>query len=174
VDQFEKTTDFDDQIRLLADMVRYCSQGFRLFPQEPLIMDIARACEDERRKLAQRWAVSESERYVKMMQESSNIRVRAGRADQVVESLKVASRLLFPHEKITNAMRAATQYQEALEATLELPEDRREAAAQGLWHLFEPYFPIMEELRRDNAEQLDRFPWPGARIREWLARLEKM
>lgn len=173
VEKFEKTTDFDDQIRLLADIVRYCSQGFRLFPDESLIMDIARACEDERRKLAQHWAVVESERYVKIMEESSNLRVRAGRADQVVESLKVASRLLFPHERITNAMRAATQYQEALEAVLELPEEQRDAAAQGVWHLFEPYFQIVEELRKDNAE-LARVPWAGPRIREWLIRLERV
>ncbi|HSC78524.1 MAG TPA: hypothetical protein VLB32_08170, partial [Candidatus Acidoferrales bacterium] len=49
--EFEKSQDIDDQIRLLADITRYASTGFRLFPDHPEIMNIVRACEDERRKL---------------------------------------------------------------------------------------------------------------------------
>ena len=173
VEQFEKATDFDDQIRLLADIVRYCSRGFRLFPEQAEIMNIARACEDERRKLAQQWAVAESSRLMKLVEESENLRVKAGRADQVTESLKVASRLLFPHEKITNAMRSVVHYQETLEGLLELPEDQRFAAAEGARTLLDPYFQIMEELKQEN-EELARVPWLGEQIRQKLERLEKV
>lgn len=172
VEQFEKTVDFDEQIRLLADIDRYCATGFRLFPERPEIMDIARACDDERRKLSQGWAVAEPSRLMKLVEESDNLRVKAGRADQVAESLKVASRLLFPHEQITNAMRSVVQYQEALEGVLELPEEERTAAAAELCSLLDPYFEILEELKRENAE-LARVPWAGEQIRQRLERLER-
>jgi len=173
VEEFEKAADFHDQIRLLADLNRYCSKGFRLFPDQPDVMSITRFSDDERRKLTQQWAVAESERLMKMVEESTSLRVRAGRADQVAESLKEASRYLFPHEKITNAMRSVVQYQEALEGILELPEEQRESAAQGAAALLEPYFRIVEEIKKEN-EELARVAWPGARIREILARLEKV
>lgn len=173
VEEFEKAADFDEQIRLLADINRYCSTGFRLFPDRPDIMDITRACDDERRKRSQQWAVAESLRLMKLVEESENLRVKAGRADQVAEALKVASRLLFPHERITNAMRSVVHYQEALEGALELPEDQRAAAADGLHSLLDPYFQIIAELTRENDE-LARVAWPGERIREILARLEKV
>lgn len=172
VEQFERTTDFDDQIRLLADITRCCSKAFRIFPDQPEMMNIARFCEDERRKLAQHWAVSESGRLMRLVEESSNLRARFGRADQVAESLKIVSRLLFPHEQITNAMRSVVQYQEALEGVLELPEDERGAAAEGIRSLLDPYFRIMEELKSDNQE-LARVPWAGHQIRQILQRLEK-
>src|SRR3990172_181141 len=153
-------------------LTRYCAKGFRLSPDQPDIMNIPRFSDDERRKLTQHWAVAESERLMKFVEESTNLRSRAGRADQVAESLKEASRYLFPHEMITNAMRAVTQYQEALEGILELPEDQRAAAAEGARTLLAPYFTIIEELKRENQE-LARVAWPGARLREILARLEK-
>ncbi|MBI2956253.1 MAG: hypothetical protein HYY26_02950 [Acidobacteria bacterium] len=173
LEEFERTTDFDEQIRLLADITRYCSKGFRLFPDQPDLMNIARYCEDERRKLAQHWAVAESQRLMKLVEDSATLRVKAGRADQVAESLKVASRLLFPHEKITNAMRSVTQCQEALEGILELPEAERDAAATGALTLLDSYFAIMEELRRES-EELARVPWAGEPIRQILARLERL
>ncbi|MBI4466375.1 MAG: hypothetical protein HY656_02955 [Acidobacteria bacterium] len=173
LEQFEKMADFDEQIRLLADINRYCSKGFRLFPEQPEIMDITRACDDERRKLAQHWAVAESLRLMKFVEESESLRVKAGRADQVGEALKVASRLLFPHEQITNAMRSVVQYQEALEGLLELPEDQRQAAADGVRSLLDPYFQIIEGLKREN-EELARVAWPGQQIRQKLDRLEKV
>ena len=172
VEQFEKATDFDDQIRLLADINRYSAQGFRLLPDLADIMTVTRHCDDERRKLAQHWAVAESQRLMKFVAESENLRVKAGRADQVAESLKVASRLLFPHEKITSAMRSVTQYQEALEGLLELPEAQRALAADGVRALLDPYFRIIVELEREN-EELARVPWPGEEIRRLLNRLEK-
>ena len=173
VEEFERTTDFHEQIRVLADLNRYCAKGFRLFPDQPAIMEITRHSDDERRKLTQHWAVRESERLMKLVEEAANLRSRAGRADQVAESLKEASRYLFPHEKITNAMRAVTQYQEALEGVLELPEDQRAAAAEGARTLLKPYFTILAEMKREN-EELARAAWPGERIREILARLEKV
>ena len=172
VEEFEPCADFHEQIRILADLNRYCSKGFRLFPDQPDIMTLTRFSDDERRKLTQHWAVAESERLMKFVEESTNLRSRAGRADQVAESLKEASRYLFPHEKITSAMRAVTQYQEALEGILELPEDQRDAAAEGARTLLAPYFTIIEELKRENQE-LARVAWPAARLREILARLEK-
>jgi len=173
VEEFEPCADFHEQIRILADLNRYCSKGFRLFPDQPDIMTLTRFSDDERRKLTQHWAVAESERLMKFVEESTNLRSRAGRADQVAESLKEASRYLFPHEKITSAMRAVTQYQEALEGILELSEDQRDAAAEGARTLLAPYFTIIEELKREN-EELARVAWPAARLREILARLEKV
>ncbi len=173
VEQFEQTSVFDDQIRLLADITRYCSKGFRLFPSHPEIMDIARFCEDERRKLAQHWAVAESSRLMKFVEESESLRVKAGRADQVAESLKLVSRYLFPHEQVTNAMRAVTQYQEALEGLLELPEEERALAMDGLLSLLDPYFRIMEELKRENTE-LARVAWPGQQVRQRLEQWERL
>jgi len=172
VEEFEQCADFHEQIRILADLNRYCAKGFRLYPDQPDIMTITRFSDDERRKLTQQWAVAESERLMKFVEESTNLRSRAGRADQVAESLKEASRYLFPHEKITSAMRAVTQYQEALEGILELPEDQRAAAAEGARTLLAPYFTIIEELKRENQE-LAWVAWPGERLREILARLEK-
>lgn len=173
IEQFETTADFDDRIRLLADITRYCSNGFRLLPNQLAIMEIARFCGDERRKLVQQWVVAESGRLMQFVEQSDNLRVKAGRADQVAESIKVASRLLFPHEKITNAMRSVVQYQEALEGLLELPDEQRTHAADGARILLEPYFQIMEELKKEN-EELARTPWPGEEIRRILARLEKV
>ena len=173
VEEFEKCADFHEQIRLLADLNRYCAKGFRLFPDQPDIMNITRFSDDERRKLTQHWAVAESERLMKFVEESANLRSRAGRADQVAESLKEASRYLFPHEKITSAMRSVTRYQEALEGILELPEDQRDPAAQGAAALLEPYFRIIEEMKKEN-EELARVAWPGERLREILARLENV
>jgi hypothetical protein len=173
LDDFESATDFDDAIRLLADIGRHCARGRRLFPEHAEIMDIDRACEDERRQRVQAWVVAESLRLMRFVEESSNLRSKAGRADQVAECIKVASRYLFPHEKITNAMRSVVQYQEAMEALLELPDDKRQLALDGLQSLLDPYFRIMEELKRDNAE-LARRPWRGEHVREILARLEKI
>lgn len=173
VEAFEKAQDFDEQIRLLADVVRDCSQGLRFFPEQAAIMHIARHCDDERRKLAQHWAVTESTRLMALMEESTNLRSKAGRANQVVQSLKVISRLLFPHEKITNAMHAVTHYQEALEGVLELPEEQCAEVAEGARTLLEPYFRIVAELRSEN-EELARIPWAGEEIRRTLARLEKV
>ena len=172
IEQFEKTADFDDRIRLLADITRYCSKGFRLLPHHLVIMEIARYCGDERRKLVQQWVVSESSRLMQFVEASESLRVKAGRADQVAECIKVASRLLFPHEKITNAMRSVVQYQEALEGLLELSEKQRAHAAEGARILLEPYFQIIEELKKEN-EELARAPWPGEPIRQLLARLQK-
>ncbi|HXE76215.1 MAG TPA: hypothetical protein VNN18_11370 [Candidatus Xenobia bacterium] len=171
--EFEKSTDIDDQIRLLADITRYAANGFRLFPDHPEIMNIVRACEDERRKLVQHWVVGESRRLMKFVEESTNLRVKAGRADQVAECIKVASRYLFPHEAITSAMRAVVQYQEALEGILELPEAEREATAEGAKTLLEPYFRIMQEMDQVNAE-LARVPWKGDEIRRLLTDLERL
>jgi hypothetical protein len=171
--EFEKSQDIDDQIRVLADITRYASNGFRLFPDHPEIMNIVRACEDERRKLVQHWVVGESMRLMKFVEESSNLRVRAGRADQVAECIKVASRYLFPHEAITNAMRSVVQYQEALEGILELPEAERDATAEGAKTLLEPYFRIMEEMKQVNVE-LNRVPWKGDEIRKLLSDLERL
>lgn len=173
VEEFEACADFHEQIRILADLNRYCAKGFRLFPDQAEIMTLTRFSDDERRKLVQQWAVAESERLMRLVEESTNLRSRAGRADQVAESLKEASRYLFPHEKITSAMRAVVQYQEALEGILELPEDQRAAAAEGARTLLGPYFTILEELKRENQE-LARIAWPAACIRETLARLEKV
>lgn len=173
VEEFEKTQDFDEQIRVLADIGRYCANALRLFPEHPEIMQIDRACQDERRKLAQHWAVAESGRLMKLVEESTNLRAKAGRADQVAESLKVISRLLFPHDQITNAMRSVVQYQETLEGTLELPEAEREAAAAAAWSLLDSYFEIMEELKKENQE-LARVPWQGERVRQVVAQLEKL
>lgn len=173
VEEFEPCADFHEQIRLLADLNRACAKGFRLFPERAEIMTLTRFSDDERRKLVQHWAVAESLRLMKFIEESSNLRSRAGRADQVVESLKEASRYLFPHEKITSAMRAVTQYQEALEGILELPEEQRDAAAEGARTLLEPYWRILEELKREN-EELARVPWPGEKVRAILARLERV
>ena len=173
LDEFEKATDFDDRIRLLADVGRYCARGFRLFPGETAIMEIDRACQDERRKLVQAWVVEESQRLMKFVEESANLRAKAGRADQVAECIKVASRYLFPHERITNAMRSVVQYQEAMEALLELPEEQRQLALAGLQSLLDPYFRIMEELKRDNTE-LAKVPWRGAGVRRLLEQLEKV
>ena len=173
LDEFEKAKELDDQIRLLADITRYASTSFRLFPDHPEIMNIMRACEDERRKLVQHWVVEESQRLMKFVEESSNLRVKAGRADQVAECIKVASRYLFPHEQITNAMRSIVHYQEAIEGILELPEAEREATAGGALTLLEPYFRIMEEMKQVNAE-LARVPWKGDDIRALLSRLERL
>ena len=173
LDEFEKAKELDDQIRLLADITRYASTSFRLFPDHPEIMNIMRACEDERRKLVQHWVVEESQRLMKFVEESGNLRVKAGRADQVAECIKVASRYLFPHEQITNAMRSVVHYQEAIEGILELPEAEREATAEGAKTLLEPYFRIMEEMKQVNAE-LARVPWKGDDIRALLARLERL
>lgn len=173
VEEFEQATDFDHQIRLLADMVSYCSKGYRVFPDQVEIMNIARACEDERRKLAQHWAVAESLRLMKLTEESTTLRVKAGRADQVVESLKVVSRLLFPHDQITHAMRSVTQYQEVLEGALELPENQRAEAAASAQSLLDPYFQVIEELKKNNQE-LARVPWPREQLRRTLAQLEKV
>ncbi len=171
--EFEKSQDIDEQIRLLADITRYASTGFRLFPDHPEIMNIVRACEDERRKLVQLWVVGESMRLMKFVEESSNLRVKAGRADQVAECIKVASRYLFPHEAITNAMRSVVQYQEALEGILELPEAERDSAADGALTLLQPYFRIMEEMEQVNVE-LARTPWKGDEIRSLLSQLERL
>ena len=173
LDEFEKAKELDDQIRLLADITRYASTSFRLFPDHPEIMNIMRACEDERRKLVQHWVVEESQRLMKFVEESGNLRVKAGRADQVAECIKVASRYLFPHEQITNAMRSVVHYQEAIEGILELPEAAREATAEGAKTLLEPYFRIMEEMKQVNAE-LARVPWKSDDIRALLARLERL
>lgn len=173
LDEFEKAKELDDQIRLLADITRYASTSFRLFPDHPEIMNIMRACEDERRKLVQHWVVEESQRLMKFVEESGNLRVKAGRADQVAECIKVASRYLFPHEQITNAMRSVVHYQEALEGILELPEAERDSAAGGALTLLEPYFRIMEEMKQVNAE-LARVPWKGDEIRALLSRLERL
>jgi hypothetical protein len=173
LDEFEKAKELDDQIRLLADITRYASNGFRLFPDHPEIMNIMRICEDERRKLVQHWVVEESLRLMKLVGESGNLRVKAGRADQVAECIKVASRYLFPHEQITNAMRSVVQYQEALEGILELPEAEREATAEGAKTLLEPYFRIMEEMKQANTE-LARVPWKGDDIRALLDRLSRL
>jgi hypothetical protein len=173
LDEFEKAKELDDEIRLLADITRYASTGFRLFPGHPEIMNIMRACEDERRKLVQHWVVEESLRLMKFVEESGNLRVKAGRADQVAECIKVASRYLFPHEQITNAMRSVVHYQEAIEGILELPEAERDATAEGAKTLLEPYFRIMEEMKQANAE-LARVPWKGDEIRALLARLERL
>ena len=170
---FEKSTDIDEQIRLLADITRYASTGFRHFPDHPEIMNIVRACEDERRKLVQHWVVAESMRLMKFVEESSNLRVKAGRADQVAECIKVASRYLFPHEAITNAMRSVVQYQEALEGILELPEVERDSAAGGALTLLQPYFRIVEEMEQVNIE-LARVPWKGEEIRSLLSQLERL
>lgn len=172
LEQFEKTADFDDQIRLLADITRYCAKGFRLLPNQLAIMEIARYCGDERRKRVQQWVVAESTRLMQFVEASESLRVKAGRADQVGECVKVASRLLFPHEKITNAMRSVVQYQEALEALLELPDEQRTHAAEGARILLDPYFQIIEELKKEN-EELARVAWAGEQIRRLLARLEK-
>lgn len=173
LDEFEKARELDDQIRLLADITRYASTSFRLFPDHPEIMNIMRACEDERRKLVQHWVVEESQRLMKFVEESSNLRVKAGRADQVAECIKVASRYLFPHEPITNAMRSIVHYQEALEGILEVPEAERDSTAGGALTLLEPYFRIMEEIKQVNAE-LARVPWKGEEIRALLSRLERL
>ncbi len=171
--EFEKSTDIDEQIRLLADITRYASTGFRLFPDHPEIMNIVRACEDERRKLVQHWVVGESMRLMKFVEESSNLRVKAGRADQVAECIKVASRYLFPHEAITNAMRSVVQYQEALEGILELPEAERDSAADGALTLLQRYFRIMDDMQQVNVE-LARVPWKGEEIRSLLSQLERL
>src|SRR3972149_3776053 len=147
VEEFEQCADFHEQIRILADLNRYCSKGFRLFPDQPDIMNLTRFSDDERRKPPRRGAGAGWERLMKFVEESTNLRSRAGRADQVAESLKEASRYLFPHEKITSAMRSVTRYQEALEGILELPEDQRDPAAQGAAPLLEPYFRLIEEMR---------------------------
>ena len=173
VEEFERATDFDEQIRLLADIGRYCARGLRLAPGHPEIMDIDRACIDERRKLAQQWAVAESERLMKLVEESASLRAKSGRADQVAESLKVISRLLFPHEKITNAMRSVVHYQEAVEGALALPEDQREEVAAGAQALLGGYFQIMVEMKRENAE-LAKVSWKGEEIRRRAAELEKI
>ncbi len=173
LDEFEKARELDDQIRILADITRYASTSFRLFPDHPEIMNIMRACEDERRKLVQHWVVEESQRLMKFVEESGNLRVKAGRADQVAECIKVGSRYLFPHEQITNAMRSVVHYQEAIEGILELPEAEREATAEGAKTLLEPYFRIMEEMKQVNAE-LARVPWKGDDIRALLSRLEHL
>ncbi|MFQ5778632.1 MAG: hypothetical protein ACE5IP_11565, partial [Terriglobia bacterium] len=152
VEAFEKAKDFDEQIHLLADIVRSCSQGLRFLPEQAAIMNIARHCDDERLKLAQHWAVTESARLMALTEESANLRSKIGRADQVVESLKVISRLLFPHERITDAMHAVTRYQEALEGAVELPDDQRAEVAEGARTLLEPYFRIVAELRSENEE----------------------
>ncbi|MGH9777177.1 MAG: hypothetical protein ACRD5I_02075, partial [Candidatus Acidiferrales bacterium] len=39
LDEFEKAKELDDQIRLLADITRYASTSFRLFPDHPEIMN---------------------------------------------------------------------------------------------------------------------------------------
>lgn len=173
LDEFERGSDFDDRIRLLADIGRYCTRGFRLFPQQPAIMDIDRACQDERRKLVQQWVVAESLRLMKFVEESTNLRSKAGRADQVAECIKVASRYLFPHEKVTSAMRSVVQYQEALEGLIELPDDQRALGLEGVNALLEPYFRIMQEMKQDN-EELARVAWRGEEVRRILARLEKI
>ncbi len=173
LDEFEKAQELDDQIRILADITRYASTGFRLFPDHPEIMNIMRACEDERRKLVQHWVVEESQRLMKFVEESSNLRVKAGRADQVAECIKVASRYLFPHEQITNALRSVVHYLEAVEGILELPEAEREATAEGAKTLLEPYIRIMEEMEQANLE-LARVPWKGDEIRATLSRLERL
>ncbi|MGH9814211.1 MAG: hypothetical protein ACRD4T_13850 [Candidatus Acidiferrales bacterium] len=173
LDEFEKAKELDDQIRLLADITRYASTSFRLFPDHPEIMNIMRICEDERRKLVHHWVVEESQRLMKFVEESSNLRVKAGRADQVAECIKVGSRYLFPHEQITNAMRSVVHYQEAIEGILELPEAEREATAEGAKTLLEPYFRIMEEMKQVNAE-LARVPWKGDDIRALLTRLDRL
>jgi hypothetical protein len=173
LDEFERAKELDDQIRLLADITRYASNGFRLFPDHPEIMNIMRICEDERRKLVQHWVVEESQRLMKFVEDSATLRVKAGRADQVAECIKVASRYLFPHEQITNAMRSVVQYQEAIEGILELPEAEREATAEGAKTLLEPYFRIMEEMKQANLE-LARVPWKGDDIRALLSRLERL
>jgi hypothetical protein len=173
LDEFERANELDDQIRILADITRYASTGYRLFPDHPEIMNIMRICEDERRKLVQHWVVEESQRLMKFVEESANLRVKAGRADQVAECIKVASRYLFPHEQITNAMRAVVHYQEAVEGILELPEAEREATAEGAKTLLEPYFRIIEEMKVENVE-LARVPWKGDDIRALLQRLERL
>ena len=127
----------------------------------------------ERRKLVQHWVVEESMRLMKFVEESSNLRVKAGRADQVAECIKVASRYLFPHEAITNAMRSVVQYQEALEGILELPEAERDSAADGALTLLQPYFHIMDDMQQVNIE-LARVPWKGDEIRSLLSQLERL
>ena len=171
--EFEQSADIDEQIRLLADITRYASNSFRHFPDHPEIMNVVRACEDERRKLVQHWVVEESMRLMKFVEESSNLRVKAGRADQVAECIKVASRYLFPHEAITNAMRSVVQYQEALEGILELPEAERDSAAGGALTLLQPYFRIMDDMQQVNIE-LARVPWKGDEIRKQLSELERL
>ncbi|MFQ5696052.1 MAG: hypothetical protein ACE5HB_08690, partial [Terriglobia bacterium] len=173
VERFEQVQEFDEQIRLLADITRHGSKAYRALPDQPQIMHIVRMCEDERRKLAQHWAVAEATRLMAMMQAATNLRVRAGRADQVVEALKIVSRLLFPHDKITHAMHSVTHYQEALEGALALPPEEQAQAVEGSERLLAPYFQIIDELRKDNQE-LARSAWPAEQVRATLTRLQRM
>ena len=168
---FEGTQDFDEQIHALAMMEKHCAQAFQLLRERPEVMDITIACQQERRMLAQQAAVSEAERYMQMALETPNLRARVGRMNQVVQSLKVGSRLLFPHERITNAMRSAVQYEESLEGVSKLPEAEQTAAGEKALELLKPYFEIVENLKEENARMLEK-PWPHDEIQQKLDRLE--
>lgn len=168
---FEGTQDYDEQIHALAMMEKHCAQAFQLLRERPEVMDITIACQQERRKLAQHAAVSEAERYMKMALETPNLRARVGRMDQVAQALKVGSRLLFPHERITNAMRSAVQYEESLDAISKLPEAEQAAAAEKALALLKPYFEIVANLKEENARMLEK-PWPHGDIQQKLDRLE--
>lgn len=172
LDEFERSQEFEDRIRLLADIVRYCSNAFRHLPQETAIMDVARLCEDERVKLCLRYAVDESRKSMNLVQQTEKLRMRAARMDQVAQALKVCSRYLFPHERITNAMRAAVRYQETLETSRDLPEDQQAEAIAAAQPLLAPYFQIIAELDTEANEIAQRAPWAGADLRARLDRIE--
>src|SRR3972149_3372144 len=73
VEEFEQCADFHEQIRILADLNRYCSKGFRLFPDQPDIMNLTRFSDDERRKPTPHWGVAESERLVKFVGDGTTL-----------------------------------------------------------------------------------------------------
>lgn len=133
--RLEQAADFDDRIKYMSLIVRDCSKASYLFPQDHpqtrILKEIVEACDAERVRLTLRQAVEVSEESMGAAASTDSFQNKIRNARHAFNILKICSRLLFPHENITNAMRLADRYVDTFSTRIESEAERERLLAQG-------------------------------------------